>query len=109
MSVDELVGAMDAMNVVVAGNTASIEEMAADSTEVVQAIDSIASVSQANSAVAQEVTVATEEMSAQVEEVAASSQSLTQMAMALHTLMAKFKIKINIALLTLIAFFLYVN
>ncbi len=89
---NELVNAMDRVSAVVEENTASTEEMAASSGEVTQSIENIASVSEENSASVEEVSASTEEMTAQVEEVTASAQSLTEMAQALQTLVAQFKL-----------------
>ncbi len=89
---NELVGAMDSVSAVVEENTAATEEMAAGSSDVSQAIENIASVSEENSAAVEQVSASTEEMSAQVEEVNASAQSLSEMAHALQSIVARFKL-----------------
>lgn len=88
----QLVEAVDNVSAVVEENTASTEEMAANASVVSQAIESIASVSEENSASVEEVSASAEEMTAQVEEVTAAAASLSEMAQALNTLVAKFKI-----------------
>jgi hypothetical protein len=77
---------------VVEENTASTEQMAANSTEVTEAISQIASVSEENSASVEEVSASAEEMGAQVEEVTASAQSLAEMAQQLQALVSQFKV-----------------
>jgi methyl-accepting chemotaxis protein len=89
---NELVAATDAVSAVVEENTAATEEMAAGSSEMTQAIENIASVSEENSAAVEEVSASAEEMSAQVEEVTASAQSLAEMAQALQSIVARFKL-----------------
>ena len=91
-SSDEMVNAMDAVSVVVQENSTATKEMAASSSEVSQAINNIASVSKENSAAVEEVSAATEEMSAQIQEVSSSAQTLSEMAQALQTLVAQFKL-----------------
>ena len=90
---DQLVGAVDSVSAVVEENTAATEQMAASSSEVTQSIENIASVSEENSAAIEEVSASAEEMSAQVEEVTASAQSLAELASALQSLVAQFKLE----------------
>lgn len=91
-SANELVKVMDTVNGVVNENTAAMKELAAGSNEVTQAIENIASVSEENSAAVEEVSASTEEMSTQVEQVTAATQSLAEMAQALQTVVAQFKL-----------------
>jgi methyl-accepting chemotaxis protein len=95
---NEMVASLDRVGAVVEENTASTEQMAAGSSEVAQSIESIASVSEENSAAVEEVSASAEEMSAQVQEVTASAQSLAEMAQALQTLVAQFKLDEDAAL-----------
>jgi len=88
-----LVTSVDSVSAVIEENTASTEQMAANSSEVSQAVESIASVSQENSAAIEEVSASAEEMSAQVEEVTASAQSLADMAQVLNEIVSTFKLK----------------
>ncbi len=88
----DLVSAVDSVSAIVEENTASTEQMAANSSEVSQAIESIASVSEENSAAVEEVSASAEEMSAQVEEVTASAQSLAEMALSLQQVIKQFKL-----------------
>jgi methyl-accepting chemotaxis protein len=89
---ESLVSAVDLVSAIVEENTASTEEMAANSTEVTQAIESIASVSEENSAAVEQVSAGAEEMSAQVQEVTASAASLADMARTLQEIVAQFKL-----------------
>lgn len=91
---EELISAVDSVSAIVEENTASTEQMAANSNEVIMAIESIASVSEENSAAIEEVSVNAEEMSAQVEEVTTSAQSLSEMALTLQEVVAQFKLTI---------------
>ncbi|GAB4424478.1 MAG: hypothetical protein Kow0031_03480 [Anaerolineae bacterium] len=88
----ELVTAMETVSAVVEENTASTEEMAASSGEVSVAIESIASITEENSAATEEVNAAAEEMNAQVEEVTAAAQTLSNMAVNLQEMVARFKL-----------------
>jgi methyl-accepting chemotaxis protein len=90
---EELVKAMNSVSAVVEENTASTEQMAANSSEISSAIENIASVSEENSAAVEEVSAGAEEMSAQVEEVTASAGSLAEMAKTLKEIVAQFKLK----------------
>jgi methyl-accepting chemotaxis protein len=92
LAANQLVEAVETVSAVVEENTASTEEMAANASEVSQSIESIASVSEENSASVEEVSASAEEMTAQVEEVTAAAASLSEMALNLNTLVAKFKI-----------------
>lgn len=89
---NQLVAEMSSVSAVVEENTAATEEMAAGSNEVVQTIENIASISEENSAAVEEVSAATEEMSAQVQEVDASAHSLSEMALTLEELVARFRL-----------------
>ena len=89
---DELVGAIDTVSAVVEENTATTEQMSANSNEVQLAMETIASVGQENSASVEEVSASTEELSAQVDEVTASANSLAQIATTLKQVVAQFAI-----------------
>jgi Methyl-accepting chemotaxis protein len=94
-SANELVNVMETVNGVVNENAAAMKELASGSNEVTQAIENIASVSEENSAAVEEVSASTEEMSAQVEQVTASAQSLADMAQALRSVVAQFKLSVE--------------
>jgi len=91
-SSNELLEVMETVSAVVEENTAATEEMAAGSSEMMAGIESVVSVSEENSAAVQEVSASTEEMTAQVEEVSASAQSLNLMAKELQQLVSQFKL-----------------
>ncbi len=83
---------METVNAVVEENTASVEEMAAGSREVMEAMEGVASVAEENSAAVEEVSAGAEQMSAQVEEVVASAQALSTLAEQLRTMVAEFQV-----------------
>ena len=87
---EQLVDAMDSVSAVVEENTASTEEMSANSGEITLTIENIASVSEENSAAVEEVSAGAEEMSAQVGEVTSAADSLLNMAQSLKTLVEQF-------------------
>jgi len=80
------------VSAIVEENTASTEQMAANSAEVTTAIENIASVSEENSAAVEEVSASAVEMSKQVEEVTSSAESLAEMAQKLQDIVQTFKL-----------------
>jgi methyl-accepting chemotaxis protein len=90
-----VVSAMELVSTVVEENTASAEQMAANSQEVNQAMAGVAGVAEENSASVEEVSASAEEMSAQIEEVVASAEELSALAEELREATAKFKVNDN--------------
>ncbi|MBL8097268.1 MAG: HAMP domain-containing protein [Anaerolineales bacterium] len=82
---------MESVSAVVEENSAAAEEMAASASEATHAIESIAAVSEENSAAVEEVTAAAQEMSGQTDEVTTASQRLSDLAIALNEVTARFK------------------
>jgi methyl-accepting chemotaxis protein len=66
VSAQDLVEAVTTVSAVVEENTASTEQMAAGSTEILQEIENIASISEENTAAVEEVSASTEEMNARL-------------------------------------------
>jgi methyl-accepting chemotaxis protein len=89
----EMINSVDNVNAIVEENTASTEEMAASSNEVTSAVENIASVSEENSAAVEEVSASSEEVSAQIQEVSQAAQNLSEMARSLQSLVARFKLE----------------
>jgi len=88
-----LVSAMELVSTVVEENTASAEQMAANSQEVNQAMAGVAGVAEENSASVEEVSASAEEMSAQIEEVVASAEELSALAEELREATARFRLR----------------
>lgn len=76
---------------VLAGTSASFQEMNDDAARVNHSMESIAAVSEENSAATQEVAAATQEMTAEVEEIVASAATLADMAEKLDAMIAHFR------------------
>jgi len=87
-----LVSAMDTVSAVVEENMASTEEMTAGSYQVTELINEIVEVSQENSVAAEQVNAAAVDMSEQLQDVNQAAASLNEMAGALQTLVARFKL-----------------
>jgi len=85
--------AMELVSTVVEENTASAEQMAANSQEVNQAMSGIAGVAEENSASTEEVSASAEEMSAQIEEVVASAEELSALAEELREATVRFRLQ----------------
>lgn len=89
---ETVVSGLDSVSAVVEENTAATEEMSANANEVTQAIESIASVSEENSAAVEQVAASADEMNNQVGTVRDSAQSLADLARALQSDVARFKL-----------------
>ena len=87
-----VVAASDAISSIAAETNAAATKMTESAETVSSSVQAIAAISEENSASAEEVSAATEEMSAQAEEVVASASTLADMAHALDTLVAKFRL-----------------
>lgn len=84
--------AMTSLAAITEESSASAEEMASSTDEVVKVIGSIAAVSEQNAASAQEIASSAEEQSATTEEMASSAEELSRTAAELKSLVNQFKV-----------------
>lgn len=83
---------MESISVIVEENTASSEEMLAQSGHVADAINGIAGVAEDQGAVGAQVSASAEEMSTQIEEMTAQTQQSALTAVELRELVSRFKL-----------------
>ncbi|MEN6356096.1 MAG: methyl-accepting chemotaxis protein [Armatimonadota bacterium] len=88
----EVVKAIENVSSVTEETTAAAQQMSASSDDVTKQIEQVAAVGQENAAAAEEVSATTEEQMASVEELTASAEELAHMSEELQELVAQFKV-----------------
>ncbi|TWH46074.1 methyl-accepting chemotaxis protein [Sporomusa sp. KB1] len=88
----EIVSLVDAVSVQIRENSATIQQMAGNSEQMVSAVEKIEEISKDTAGQTQSISAATQEQSASMEEIAASSQELAKMAADLQKAVSCFKI-----------------